>query len=801
MRTVKKISVLLLLLLGGSTTATSQRATIPTLSTSSSKTYYVIQNAGTKEYLCATLDAHRIWTESEIKTSKQGLVGTQYTTGSFLWYFEDTGTSDGGMKVANKHAASGTSSYNGKSGAYLLNTKYSGDLGYFDGTGSTWYLSRFDFNESAWTIHDTSNKYWMSHTVAGTNYVEPNDLTSSSDDYFGWILRNYDELVEEATDLGVTQADITSNASDRESAESFKWLINAINTAKNAQGISAPADGNYVIKNRRYGLYLNSNGTSLTGTCTPSEYSVWELRTVGGILYLINTAKDLALRTGNSTTYWDLEQSQSYSVAFAQSSDKSTNYVKLVANDDASKYMGMQRDATIYKYEGSGITGDWEFIPLADYLAQVNLDSLPKSITSESEISEEHFYMIANVAQNFDNRTENTPDTYGWLTDFDYVYHGYALYSQNLTGTSHAEAFANNTYSTKRDIDTRGMSASALWHFIRVGSASTGGENATGLLSPEHDIFLIRNANTNKYISNLSSLTLTTNKSDAGMYYLQKHMDGQFSLMNYTGTNSSGSDTNNGALSISGTTTGNYAGISRSAVGTKNDASGWIIVPTPKIHVSFLTDTSDKDGYHWSTFYFPFDVVKAGTAEENSHVDILAGGWIDNTTSVRLRNMGDAVPAGNAVVVRSDLYDAFDFYAYPPGKHEDLFDRSVLNGNIWKGVTESEGHYFGPEEGTNLWKNYWILNKSAGTGTVKLLHPGDDYLMPNRAYLDKQAVNGASTLKLDFFEDDITAIDLVEGDAIVTFPTDNATYDLQGRRVVNPTHGIYIRGGKKIFIP
>ena len=285
------------------------------------------------------------------------------------------------------------------------------------------------------------------------------------------------------------------------------------------------------------------------------------------------------------------------------------------------------------------------------------------------------------------------------------------------------------------------------------------------------------------------------------MFYLLKHMDGQFSLMNYTGTNSSGNDTNNGALSVSGTATGNYAGISRSAEGTRNDASGWIIVPTPKIHVSFLTDTSDKDGYHWSTFYFPFDVVKAGTAEENSHVDILCGGWIDNTTSVRLRNMGDAVPAGNAVVVRSDLYDAFDFYAYPPGKHEDLFDRSALNGNVWKGVTESEGHYFGPEVGTNLWKNYWILNKSSSTGTVKLLHPGDDYLMPNRAYLDKQAVNGASKLNLDFFEDDITAIDLIVDDATEIIPTDNATYDLQGRRVVNPTHGIYIRGGKKIFIP
>ena len=28
---------------------------------------------------------------------------------------------------------------------------------------------------------------------------------------------------------------------------------------------------------------------------------------------------------------------------------------------------------------------------------------------------------------------------------------------------------------------------------------------------------------------------------------------------------------------------------------------------------------------------------------------------------------------------------------------------------------------------------------------------------------------------------------------------DNAVYDLQGRRVVNPTHGIYIINGKKII--
>ena len=239
-----------------------------------------------------------------------------------------------------------------------------------------------------------------------------------------------------------------------------------------------------------------------------------------------------------------------------------------------------------------------------------------------------------------------------------------------------------------------------------------------------------------------------------------------------------------------------FSGINRSATGTKNEASSWIIVPSPKIRVSFLTDTSDKDGYHWSTFYFPFDVVKGGTAEENANVEILAGGWIGNSTTVRLKDIGDAVPAGNAVVVRSNVYSEFDFYAYPPGTHEDLFHRDALSGNIWKGVTESEGHYFGAN-----WRDYWILNKSASTGAVKLLHPAEDYLMPNRAYLDAEVVNNSRTINLDFFEDDITGIDLVVGNIEDNSTSNNATYDLQGRRVLRPSHGIYIQNGKKIFIP
>lgn len=49
--------------------------------------------------------------------------------------------------------------------------------------------------------------------------------------------------------------------------------------------------------------------------------------------------------------------------------------------------------------------------------------------------------------------------------------------------------------------------------------------------------------------------------------------------------------------------------------------------------------------------------------------------------------------------------------------------------------------------------------------------------------------------------DDLTAIDaVVPGDPSCYSDGNSPVYDLQGRRVTNPKHGVYIRGGKKIFI-
>ena len=47
------------------------------------------------------------------------------------------------------------------------------------------------------------------------------------------------------------------------------------------------------------------------------------------------------------------------------------------------------------------------------------------------------------------------------------------------------------------------------------------------------------------------------------------------------------------------------------------------------------------------------------------------------------------------------------------------------------------------------------------------------------------------------FADDITGIDEKKAE---TKKEDNIFYDLQGRRVDNPTQGLYIVNGKKVFI-
>ena len=89
-------------------------------------------------------------------------------------------------------------------------------------------------------------------------------------------------------------------------------------------------------------------------------------------------------------------------------------------------------------------------------------------------------------------------------------------------------------------------------------------------------------------------------------------------------------------------------------------------------------------------------------------------------------------------------------------------------------------------------EDYYVLGHTQNLH-IAFYHPNSTTLKANKAYLPRP--EGISAIKMRF-DDDTTAIDSIENDA------DKAPvyYDLMGRRVVNPTRGIYIVNGKKVFV-
>ena len=94
--------------------------------------------------------------------------------------------------------------------------------------------------------------------------------------------------------------------------------------------------------------------------------------------------------------------------------------------------------------------------------------------------------------------------------------------------------------------------------------------------------------------------------------------------------------------------------------------------------------------------------------------------------------------------------------------------------------------------------NAYVLNYKAATGVgfYKLKSAIDGGTIgANKAYLTYSGGAGAREF---FLFDEATGIEMptVEDNA----DADAVVYDLQGRRVVNPTKGLYIVNGKKVFI-
>ena len=239
------------------------------------------------------------------------------------------------------------------------------------------------------------------------------------------------------------------------------------------------------------------------------------------------------------------------------------------------------------------------------------------------------------------------------------------------------------------------------------------------------------------------------------------------------------------------------------------DAAMWILEKvddTNYFGVKPSTNMRGRDGKYYTTLYvdFPFQIkgdVKAYTIEgvEAKNAD---GYYFAKVK--KLAQQGDVVPAQTAVVLECTSTNPADNQLLPTGDETPVTSNNRLCGTFFgeaiNGLTVKDG--------TGAERNVTRDNiRAFNINTADSRNPIGFYKLNNtvttipgnKAFLVlTNAEAQAKGFVLEFEDGGTTGIETIENSRHST--EDGVYYDLQGRRVENPTRGVYIVNGKKVVI-
>ncbi len=239
------------------------------------------------------------------------------------------------------------------------------------------------------------------------------------------------------------------------------------------------------------------------------------------------------------------------------------------------------------------------------------------------------------------------------------------------------------------------------------------------------------------------------------------------------------------------------------------DAAMWILEKvddTNYFGVKPSTNMKGRDGKYYTTLYvdFPFQIkgdVKAYTIEgvEAKNAD---GYYFAKVK--KLAQQGDIVPAQTAVVLECNSTNPADNQLLPQGDEITQTSDNRLCGTFFGAAING----LTVKDGTGTERNVTRDNiRAFNINTNDSRNPIGFYkvnstvttIPGNKAFLVlTNAEAQAKGFVLEFEDGSTTGIETIEISKNST--EDGVYYDLQGRRVENPTRGVYIVNGKKVVI-
>lgn len=206
--------------------------------------------------------------------------------------------------------------------------------------------------------------------------------------------------------------------------------------------------------------------------------------------------------------------------------------------------------------------------------------------------------------------------------------------------------------------------------------------------------------------------------------------------------------------------------------------------PTLTLTANPGTTGAALETIYWTTFYssdagYRIDNNQNACAYTATTFDVNDS----NKKALRMHKLGRVIPIGTPVIVVSDAETI----------NMTVSDAVAENnvGNDLKG-TNVRIHTDDVPGGQNNVPVY-VLSKS---GSIVGFYKYRGILPPHRAYLQLPANSLVHSFEFMFDDDETDIID-VRGE--MSEGRDDIYYDLNGRRVLNPTKGLYIKNGKKVI--